>query len=386
MLKKMPLFLLAILIGVFFLGQSLPLTVQSILFALSATIKEILIFVLPLIIFCLLYKTAVTLAKQATKIILLILLAVCASNFISTLLSYQVGLLVYQFDIALNPPDQAQALMAAWNFSLPKLNLNQYAMFAGLILGVLSGVIHPHFSHKLASTLDKYVHLFLRGFIFILPIFILGFAIKLSHDGLMSEIVEHYSKIFATIALAQFGYILFIYFVCSGGVVSKWLKSLKNMLAAVLSGFSTMSSAASMPLTILGTERNTKHHDLAKSVIPATVNVHLIGDCFAIPILAFAIMKSFGLIEPTFAEYVIFALYFVLAKFSVAAVPGGGIYVMLPILEAQLGFSSQMSTLITALYILFDPVITAANVLGNGGFAMAMDKALNLFKFRSRKC
>jgi Na+/H+-dicarboxylate symporter len=86
-------------------------------------------------------------------------------------------------------------------------------------------------------------------------------------------------------------------------------------------------------------------------VIPATVNIHLIGDCFAIPILAFAIIKSFGLIEPSFWAIRYFALYFVLAKFSVAAVPGGGIYVMLPILESQLGFSGQMSTIITALYI-----------------------------------
>lgn len=376
----MPLFLLAILIGVFFLGHTIPVEYKSILFALSSTIKEILIFILPLIIFCLLFKTAVTLAKQATKLILFILLAVCASNFISTMISYEVGLLVYQFDIALSVPDHSQELKAAWHFALPKLNLNQYAMFSGIILGILGGMKLPKFSHKLAGTLDKYVHLFLKGFIYILPLFILGFAIKLSHDGLMAEIVEHYGKIFATIALAQFGYILFVYLAVNKFNFSKWLTSVKNMLAAAISGFSTMSSAASMPLTILGTERNTKNHDLAKSVIPATVNIHLIGDCFAIPILAFAVLKSFGLAEPSLIEYVVFALYFVLAKFSVAAVPGGGIIVMLPILEHQLGFSGQMSTIITALYILFDPVITSANVLGNGGFAMLMDRALTRFK------
>jgi Na+/H+-dicarboxylate symporter len=69
-----------------------------------------------------------------------------------------------------------------------------------------------------------------------------------------------------------------------------------------------------------------------------------------------------------------FALYFVLAKFSVAAIPGGGILVMLPILESQLGFTAEMGSMITALYILFDPVITCANVLGNGGFAMVVDR------------
>ncbi len=376
----MPLFLLAILIGVFFLGHTIPDYYQSILFAISSTIKEILIFVLPLIIFCLLFKTAVTLAKQATKLILFIFAAVCFSNFLSTMISYQVGVLVYQFDIALTLPDQAHALNAAWDFTLPQLHLNQYAMFSGVILGVFAGITRPHFSHKLAGIFDKYVHLFLKGFIYVLPLFILGFAIKLSHDGLMAEIVQHYGKIFMTIAIAQFSYVLLIYYAASNFVISKWTTSVRNMLAAAISGFSTMSSAASMPLTILGTERNTKNHDLAKSVIPATVNIHLIGDCFAIPILAFAVLKSFGLADPSFIQYVVFAFYFVLAKFSVAAVPGGGIIVMLPILEQQLGFSGQMSTIITALYILFDPVITSANVLGNGGFAMVMDRALTKFK------
>jgi Na+/H+-dicarboxylate symporter len=146
------------------------------------------------------------------------------------------------------------------------------------------------------------------------------------------------------------------------------------MLPAAISGFSTMSSAASMPLTIIGAENNAKNKDLVRSVIPATVNIHLIGDCFAIPILAYAVLKSFGMAEPSLLNYLTFSLYFVIAKFSVAAIPGGGILVMLPILEAYLGFSAEMMSLITALYVLFDPVITCANVLGNGAFAKMMDR------------
>ena len=152
-----------------------------------------------------------------------------------------------------------------------------------------------------------------------------------------------------------------------------FMTSLKNMLPAAIARFGSMSSAAAMPLTILGTEKNVKNREMARSIIPATVNIHLIGDCFAIPIFAFAVMKGFQVAEPSFVNYLLFASFFVLAKFSVAAVPGGGILVMLPILENYLGFQADMLSLITALYILFDPVITCANVLGNGAFAMGVD-------------
>ena len=47
---------------------------------------------------------------------------------------------------------------------------------------------------------------------------------------------------------------------------------------------------------------------------------------------------------------------------------------MLPILESQLGFTTEISSLRTALYILFDPVITCANILGNGGSILALNK------------
>lgn len=65
-----------------------------------------------------------------------------------------------------------------------------------------------------------------------------------------------------------------------------------------------------------------------------------------------------------------------MAKFSVAAIPGGIIIVMLPILQDHLGFNTDMMSLITALYILFDPIITCANVLGNGTFSKLIDRIM----------
>ena len=114
--------------------------------------------------------------------------------------------------------------------------------------------------------------------------------------------------------------------------------------------------------------------DLARSVIPATVNIHLVGDCFAIPIFALAILVSFQGGLPSLEHYALFTFYFVMAKFAVAAVPGGGVLVMLPVLEKYLGFSAPMLSLITALYVIFDPLITAANIMGNGAFAMGFSK------------
>ena len=374
MFRKMPVLLLALIAFIGVAHSYIPISGKSFLYAISLTLKSLIVFTLPFLIFGLLFKTAVQLSKKASKMILLLLVAICISNFISTLLSYTVGTFAYSFDLSMTSPSETLSLLPTWQFSLPKLIGNDQAMFSGLLLGITLGRWKPAQAEVLALRLEKSISFFLRGFLYLIPLFIAGFVVKMNHDQVMAHILRNYAVIFTLIACAVFSYIALIYLAANHFQKSGFVQSLKNMLPAAIAGFGSMSSAAAMPLTILGTEKNSQNSGLARSIIPATVNIHLIGDCFAIPIFAFAVLKNFGVAEPSFLSYITFAAYFVLAKFSVAAVPGGGILVMLPILESTLGFNAEMLSLITALYILFDPVITCANVLGNGGFAMVLSK------------
>lgn len=374
MLKKTPFVLLILMIVIGFIHSWIPLPIQSMLYGISLSIKSIIMFFLPVIIFSLLFKTSSGLTHNASKIVFTLLLAVCLSNFISTMLSYCVGHWIYGFNWSMSFPESLSELPPRHFFTLPRLISNDIAMATGIFLGLILGRWKAIWAQKLASILDVLSRYILKFFIFIMPLFIIGFIIKMSHDQIMGLILKHYGLIFALTGCSILSYLFCLYFFAQRHGHISWIQSLKNMLPAAMTGFGSMSSAAAMPLTLIGTEKNAKNPETARSIIPATVNIHLIGDCFAIPIFAFAILKNFGIPEPSLMGYLTFACYFVIAKFSVAAVPGGGILVMLPILERYLGFDSTMLSLITALYILFDPVITAANVLGNGGFAVLLSR------------
>jgi Na+/H+-dicarboxylate symporter len=362
----------------------MPMLLKQVLYSASLTIKDIIVMLLPVVVFCLLFKAAVMLSTKATKVIGLILALVCVSNFVSTFLSHFVGEWVYGFDLSLvTPSSNSVSLDTLWQLKLPKLIANDKAMFAGIVLGIIACKALPRRATDLAHKFEKGTTHLLQAIVYLIPVFVAGFIVKLQYDGVMASIIKDYSTIFVCVAVAQFGYIALVYFLLSGCKLQPALQSIRNMLPAAISGFSTMSSAASMPLTLVGVERNCKNKDIARCSVPATVNIHLVGDCFAIPIFAYAVLKGFGVAEPSLLSYMTFACYFVLAKFSVAAIPGGGIIVMLPILEAHLGFNSGMMSLITALYILFDPVITCANVLGNGAFAKAIDTIVHRFKAKN---
>lgn len=382
MFRKMPFILLAIILLTTLFSSWIPLFLQSMLYGVSLTIKSFIVFILPFVVFGLLFRTAVHFSNKASKMIGIILLVVCCSNFFSTMLSYGVGNLAYQLDLSMSFPEEGTGLMPGWHFLFPKWIDNSFAMFLGLILGIVIGSFRPTIATLISAQLDRMIQVILKSILFLIPLFITGFVVKMNHDQVMNYIFSHYSLIFGLIASALFLYIGLVYYFLNGCNRKLTLQSLKNMLPAGIAAFGSMSSAAAMPLTILGAEKNAKDPAFARSVIPATVNIHLIGDCFAIPIFAFAVMKGFGIESPSFWNYLMFSFYFVLAKFSVAAVPGGGILVMLPILETYLGFNTEMLSLITALYILFDPIITCANVFGNGGFSMVTEK---LFEVLSEK-
>lgn len=374
MFRKMPFILLAVIAIAAIATPYLPFFCKSVVYGISLSIKSLIIFMLPFLIFGLMFKTAVNIARKATKLILWILAGVCISSFIALIASYVVGSYAFDLHMTIELPQEARSLSPAWIFNLPKWIGNDYAMLSGLLIGILFARSKPRWAETLSSQLEKIINKVLKGILLLIPVFIAGFVVKLSHDEVMSYIIKNYALIFGLIGCAVFSYIALLYLCINRFRFNYFIQSFKNMLPAAIAGFGSMSSAASMPLTILGAEKNAKNSELARSIIPATVNIHLIGDCFATPIFAFAILHQFGIAEPSCLQYLIFAFYFVLAKFSVAAVPGGGILVMLPILESCLGFDAPMLSLITALYILFDPVITCANVLGNGAFSLGMDK------------
>jgi len=376
MLRKTPVILLLFILLIGFTHQLIPYSIKSYLYAFSLLIKSGIVFILPFLIFGLLFKTAIKLAKTSSKSILIILLAVCLSNLVSTLLACSIGAFVYRLDIALAFPEAVQKLKPAFLVEIPSLISNSYAMFLGLVSGVALGRLNFKWLDKVSSKVDVAVNAFFKVILFSVPLFIIGFSVQMFHDQVMLNIVQSYFKIFSIIFLSLLVYIGLFYLVVCRFNYRHFISKLKGMFPGVLTGMASMSSATAMPFTIISVEKNSGQSDLAKSIVPATINVHLIGDCFAITIFAFAILKGFNLPLPDFVSCITFAMYFVIAKFSVAAVPGGGVLIMLPILEKYLGFNGTMLSLITALYVLFDPLITGANVFGNGAFSLGLCKFL----------
>ncbi len=362
------------------LNKFIPDLAKQFLLSISLSLKEFLMFMIPFIIFSSVYSAFSKIRGRAVYFIVLLLATIVLSNFISVGIAGIFGYFVLFTNNAIaHNPQEIVGLIPLWQFTIPKLISNNVVLVLSLILACINQPKIERYTNKAAKITKKLVDNFLmKFFIPLLPLFILGFLVKLLTDDIIGDVLAVNPVAFLLMILTLIAYLGIIFLAAVLLYKKKPLEILRNLAAPVITAFTTMSSAAALPFSITAAEENTRNKNVSDVVMPATVNIHMIGDSICIPIMAMILLVAFGHPIPTLTEYLMFAMTFVITKFSGAGVPGGSILVMIPVLEGCLGFTSEMAALITICYMLLDPICTMGNVLGNNLFVIHFSKFYTL--------
>lgn len=388
MLKSLPVQLcLCILLGLCF-GSFLSDVVISFFYTISCFLKDLLMIGLPFIIFSYLFAALLSFERHGLWMVVTVMGCIVLSNAAAVLIPYAVG----AFLLPLLPLHPIEVLPSAQSLIQPLWKLpfsNPLSAQDMLIFGLISGLIAAFFKSaalkKMAFSLrDGATKLLQKTFIPFIPLYVLGFVLKLNREGSLYFLITSYAPVFLSSCTLITLYLLFLYAFAAHFQRKIMLKYLEQMLPAGLMAFSTMSSAAALPITLKATEDNLGSRAYADFVIPLTTNIHLLGDGINISLTCLALLMMTGEPFPDFSSYLIFTIFYCLTKFSAAGVPGGGVLVILPVAQAYLGLSPEMSTLLFTIYVLQDPLISAANVMGNGAFALITAKIFT--KTRTSSC
>ncbi len=368
-----------VLIMVF--GDWVPEGIQRAFFTASVLMKDTLVFTMPFIVFSFIFACLSAFQKKAPLVIFMILALVVLSNFTFVQIGYLAGD-VFLPHLGYHAVNAAKDMVAELPplepyFSIPYPRLISIDM--ALLLGTLVGLYGAFWgTEKLASWGAFLRNMAQTGlskiFIPLVPLYVIGFLFKIHHDESLFEMFAGYGPMIVLIVAVQVASICFFYFKANVGNFRDIKTSLTNVFPSGLVALSTMSSMATLPLTLEAAEKNTKNKAVAQIMIPATVNIHHVGDSVAIPILIAVVLAIHGVESMNYSAFLVFSLYYMVAKFGVPSVPGGELIVLFPLLEGQYGFTDSMSGLLTTLYLLMDPFITATNVLSNGALAIFMDK------------
>ena len=142
------------------------------------------------------------------------------------------------------------------------------------------------------------------------------------------------------------------------------LRFIRDMLTAVLTAFSTASSAATLPITMECLEKNAKvSNKVASFVLPLGATINMDGTALYEAVAAMFIAQAYGISMPLWQQLIIM-LTAALASIGAAAIPGAGLVTLVIVLKA-VGLPLEGLAMILAVDRLLDMCRTAVNVWGD---------------------
>lgn len=378
-----------LIIGLYiFCAPYLSLRTNEIFYTISIVIKDLLVWMMPLTVCIFIASTIGSFEKKAPLFILILILFEACSNFLCVFYGYGSGLLISSKLPTLHVVEMKENFHTVWHIPFEKPTW--WGSDKGSLLGVIIGFISAFTQsrtiknslHTARVTIEK---ILTNGFARMIPIFVLGFVAQIYTTGLLHHMILYYSILIVYLVGFIAIYIFSIFLIGNGFKISGAISNLKNLLPAGIISFTSGCSLSTMPWTIQGTSLNLKDPELAKAVIPTTTNIQQVGDCIAQSFLCFIIYTNFYGYHPDIITWTIFTMVFVAVRFTTVAMIGGAIFLVLPIYQHYLNFTSEMIAIILAFNVILDPIITSGNVVANGGLAKIFEKIWDNFNKKGQE-
>ena len=226
------------------------------------------------------------------------------------------------------------------------------------------------------TAIDKAIMMIVHWIITLTPIGIFGLiSYRISAAGGGSQLwnlISEISKYFFTviIGLCIHGFIILpaiLYFLTKRNP----LKYLRHMSEALITAFSTASSAATLPLTITNVKEAKVSDKVGRFVLPLGATINMDGTALYEAVAVIFIAQSYG-IDLAGTELVIVFITATLAAIGAASIPQAGLVTMVIVLQS-VGLPMEGIGLILAVDWLLDRFRTTINVWGDSIGAAVID-------------
>lgn len=210
-----------------------------------------------------------------------------------------------------------------------------------------------------------------------LPFYIASIFVELAADGTVFNTLQTFGLVLVMAVAVHWIWIIILYVIAGTYTGRNPFTALKTMLPAYFTGLGTMSSAATIPVTVRSTKNNKVSDGVADSAVPLCATIHLSGSTITLVICSVAVMVlANDLSIPSFGMMIPFIFMLGIIMVAAPGVPGGAVIAALGLLSTMLGFDETALGLMIALYMAQDSFGTAANVTGDGAIALVVDKLI----------
>ncbi|GLS82685.1 dicarboxylate/amino acid:cation symporter [Paraferrimonas haliotis] len=209
----------------------------------------------------------------------------------------------------------------------------------------------------------------------ILPLYISGVFADMAASGTVFDTLQTFGVVLIIALILHWAYISLLYLVTGLANGKSPLSLLKTMMPAYVTALGTMSSAATIPVSLRQVKANGVTPEVANVTVPLCASIHLAGSTITIVTCAMAVMHlSPELSLPSFADALPFIMMLGIVMIAAPGAPGGAVMSALGLLSGMMGFGEAAVGLMIALYLAQDSFGTACNVTCDGALSVWVDR------------
>ena len=371
-LKSLPArLMLAIAVGMI-AGFFLPEGAMQVVVTVKYILGQIINFCVPLIVIGFIAPSITQMGSGATKMLTVAVAAAYISSLLAALLSMGAGYAIIPHLSIANDMDNLRQLPdVAFQLDIPQI----MPVMSALAVSVLIGLAAVWTKAKtVTAVLQEFQAIVLsivkRIVIPILPFFIAATFCTLAWEGTISQLPV-FLIVILVVLVGHYIWLAVLYGFASLYSRKSGLEVLSHYGPAYLTAVGTMSSAATLGVA-LECARKSKNlrRDIVDFGIPLFANIHLCGSVLTEAFFVMTVSRILYGSIPTPEKMILFC--FLLGVFAIGApgVPGGTVMASLGLIIGVLGFDSDGTALMLAVFALQDSFGTACNVTGDGALTL----------------
>ncbi|GAB2911869.1 dicarboxylate/amino acid:cation symporter [Rheinheimera gaetbuli] len=361
-------------------GLYAPHWLTQLLLTFKALFGQLLFFIIPLLILFFITSGIAALPRNSGKLLGRTLSIAYLSTIAAGVLAFIIASIVVPM---LTTASAASATASGVNLT-PFVEMNippVFSVMTALTLAFVFGLgIAATQAQQLKQLSDQgrdIIQLVLSKVIIpLLPVYIAGVFAQMAAAGTVFGTLKTFGVVLILAIALHWSWIITLYVIAGIKAGRSPFALIKNMLPAYFTALGTMSSAATIPVSLQATKANGVKPHVADFTVPLCATIHLSGSTITIVSCAVAVMAmQNGLEIPSLLTMLPFILMLGVVMLAAPGVPGGAVMSAVGLLGSMLGFGEAAVALMIALYMAQDSFGTACNVTGDGAIAVLVDKA-----------
>ncbi|WP_411843428.1 dicarboxylate/amino acid:cation symporter [Salinicoccus sp. HZC-1] len=343
---------------------------------LESILGSFIFFMIPLIILFFIANGISKIGEGSGKVVG----ATLGTAYLSTL---GAGLMAYAVSMFIMPkitdggsvPEEGTALEPFFEFEIAPLMDILTALVLAFAFGIVITLTKSELMQKWFEEGKNIIEFIIeKAVIPLLPFYIAGVFAGMAAQGTIFNTLAVFGVVLLVAVILHWVWITIQYTIAGAALGKNPFKMIKTMIPAYFTALGTMSSAATIPVTLRQTKENGIRNRIADFVVPLCANIHLSGSTITIVSCSIAVMTVLPEYQlPGFMS--MFGTILLLGVVMIAApgVPGGAIMAASGVLMTNLGFNEAAVAFMIALYMAQDSFGTATNITGDGAVSAVID-------------